>query len=133
TVGLEDDVHAIKSRESFGQAIIARVFQLIHGEQPAGAAWMAGDENEIVFRGAFLAPFQIMLDLRGLAVFVSAKEADIQVEPRVFEVIRITTEESNLLFGREDQPDIGVAFEAIKVIEPSLVKRDHIAAQTGFV
>src|SRR5713101_5489937 len=74
-----------------------------------------------------------MLDLRRLAVFVGAEEADIEIEARIFEIVRIATEESNLLLRREDKTNIGVALEAIKVIKAALVEGDNVAAQTGFV
>ena len=33
----------------------------------------------------------------------------------------------------EDQPDVGVLLEAIEVVLPALVERDHVAAQAGLV
>ena len=37
------------------------------------------------------------------------------------------------MFGREDEADIGVFFETVEVVLPTLIQRDHVAAQTGLV
>ena len=74
-----------------------------------------------------------MLDLGWLAVFVGAKEADIEIEARILEVIRVAAVEGGLLLGREDQAHIGILLEAVKVILAALVERDDIAAQACLV
>ena len=69
---------------------------------------MAGDEDQLVVRDAVLAPLQIVLDLGRLVVLVDAEEADVEVEARVLEVVRVAAEEGDLLLGREDEADVGV-------------------------
>src|SRR5205814_697916 len=76
-----------------------------------------------------LRPLQVVLNLRRLAVFVDPEEAHIEVEARKLEVVRIAAEERDLLLGREDQADVGVALETIKMIRAALVERDDIAPQ----
>jgi hypothetical protein len=119
----EQYVEAVKPRQSFGQTHVAQVFKFRHREQTARTSRMTGDENQIAIFGALLAPFQVVLNLRRLAVLVSAEETDIEVVAWVFEVIRVAAVKSNLLLGREDDADIGVAFEAVKMVAPALIKR----------
>ena len=72
-----------------------------------------------------------MLDLGRLPVFVSAENADIEIEARVFEIVRIAAIKRDLLLRREDQAHVIVAFEAIKMVDAALIKRDDIGAQAG--
>src|SRR5258706_15879814 len=74
-----------------------------------------------------------MLNIGGLAILVSAKEANIEIVARILEVIRVTGEKRNLLLRREHQANIGVALEAVKVIAPALIELYHIAAHAGLV
>ncbi len=74
-----------------------------------------------------------MLDLRRLAVFVGAEDADIEIEARILEVVRIAAVKGDLLLGREDEPDVVVTFVAIQIVDAALVERDHVGAKTGLV
>src|SRR5438874_7295966 len=65
------------------------------------------------------------------AIFIYAKECDIQVVTRELEIIRIAAEKCHLKFRRKNQPHIGVLFETIKVIESAGVERDYVAADAG--
>ena len=56
-----------------------------------------------------------MLDLRRLAVFVSAENADIEIEAGIFEIVRIAAVKGDLLLRREDEPHVVVAFVTIKM------------------
>ena len=73
-----------------------------------------------------------MLDLCRLAVFVGAEDTDIEIEARIFEIIRIAAVKSDLLFGSKDKPYVVVTLGTIKVIGAALVKRDHIGTQSCF-
>src|SRR5262249_3285934 len=57
----------------------------------------------------------------------------IEVVARVLEVVGVAAEESDATLGREDEADVGVLLVAIEVILPTLVERDHIAAEAGLV
>src|SRR5262249_23705659 len=72
-----------------------------------------------------------MFNLCWLPVFVCAKNTNIEVEPRVFKVIRVTAIKGDLLLGRENKPDVIISFEAIKMKRPTLVKGDNIRTQAG--
>ena len=72
-----------------------------------------------------------MLDLDRLVVFVNAEEADVEIVTRIGEIVGVAAVEGDLLLGGEDKPDIGVAFEAVKVVLAALVERDDVAAQAG--
>ena len=69
-----------------------------------------------------------MLGLGWLAIFVSAENADIEIVTRILEVIGIATVERRLLFWREDDPHIVVAFVAIQIVNAAPIKRNHIGA-----
>ena len=71
--------------------------------------------------------------LRGVAVLVSAEQADIEVKAGVFKVVGVAAVERNLLFGREHEADIRVFLIAVEVVLASLVERDHLAAQAGLL
>src|SRR5437016_12668680 len=94
---------------------------------------MPRNENQIIFRRAFLAPLEIMLELRRLPVLVGAEEANIQIIAWILEIIRVTAEEGNLLLGRENKANIGVALELVKVIKTALIKSHDITPQPCFV
>src|SRR6266404_3692170 len=94
---------------------------------------MTADESKFAIGRAFRVPLQVMFGLGGLAVFVSAENADIEIEARVLKVIRIAAVEGGLLFGRENDPHIVVAFVAIQIVNAALVEGDHIGAQSGRV
>src|SRR5437868_12111599 len=66
-----------------------------------------------------------------LAIFIYAKECDIQVVARELEIIRIAAKKGHLKFRSKNQPHIGVLFETIKVIESAGVERDYVAADAG--
>src|SRR5438309_4489442 len=66
-----------------------------------------------------------------LAIFIHAKECDIQVVTRELEIIRIAAKKGHLKFRRKNQPHIGALFETIKVIESAGVERDYVAAGAG--
>src|SRR5207248_9466630 len=94
---------------------------------------MTADESEFAIGRTFRIPFRKRLGPGGLAILVGAKDADIEIETRVLEVIGIAAIESRLLLGREDDPHIVVAFVAIQIVNATLVKRDHIGAEPGRV
>src|SRR5207248_3652586 len=82
--------------------------------------------------GTVRIPFQEMLHLGRLPVFVSAENTDIEIKARVLEVIRVAAIKSNLLFWREDEPHVVVTLETIKVIRAALIKGDDVRAQSCF-
>src|SRR5437667_6039292 len=66
-----------------------------------------------------------------LAIFIYAKECDIQIVARELEIIRIAAKKGHLKFRRKNQPHVGVFVETIKVIESAGVERDYVAADAG--
>ncbi len=101
--------------------------------QPVGVSRVAGHEDQFAVDGARGAPFQVMLDLGRLAVFVGPKEADIQIVARVFEIVGVAAEKRDLLFRREDEPHVGVFLITVQVISAAVIERNHVAAQPGGV
>ena len=76
---------------------------------------------------------EVVLDLRGLVVLVDAEEADVEVVAGELEIVRVAAEEGDRLLRREDQPDVGVLLEAVEMVEPAVIERDHVAAEPGGV
>lgn len=94
---------------------------------------MAGEEHEVAFLRAGEVPLEEMIHLGRLAVFVGAKDRDIEIVAGILEVVGIAAEERRLLLGREDEADVGVNLVAVKVVARALVERDDVAAQAGGV
>ena len=67
-----------------------------------------------------------MFHLGGFSILIDAEKGDIEVETGVFKIVRVAAIEGDLLFGGEHKPHIGILFESVKVINPALVKGDHI-------
>jgi len=67
-----------------------------------------------------------------LAVLVDPEYADIEVEARVFEIIRIAAEE-RILFRGANTDDCRVALIAIELGTNALIQGDDVAAQPGLV
>ena len=74
---------------------------------------MSTDKGQFAVGRTFAVPLKVMLGMRGLPVFVGAEDADIEIEARVFEVVRIAAVEGRLLFRSEDEPHVIVTFVAI--------------------
>ena len=62
-----------------------------------------------------------------MTVFVCAQQADVEVEARKVEVVRISAELGDLELRRENQAHIVVAFVAIQIVDTTVVQRDNIA------
>src|SRR4051812_43880368 len=100
--------------------IIALIGKLIHCEQATGAPGMARDKDQFIFTCAVIAPLQVMLNLNRLAVFVDPEETNIEVEPGIFEIIRVAAKKSDLLFGRKNEAHVRIFFVTVKMIFAAL-------------
>ena len=105
--------------ERIRQRLIAEKFEVRDGVQPVGMGRIADDEHQFVFLRTGRAPGKEIFRFGRLAVFVNAEEAHIQIEARILEVVGIAAEEGDILLGREDQPHVGVFFEAVEVVQPA--------------
>ena len=74
-----------------------------------------------------------MLDFGGLAVFINAEQADVQIKAGIFKVVRVAAVERDLLLRREDEAHVGVFLETVQMILAALIQRDHVAAEAGLV
>ncbi len=102
--------------------MVALIFQMRHGVQTIGAAGMSGNEDQLAFRRARLAPLQEMLDVHRLVVLVDAEEADIQIVARIFEIVGIAAEEGDRFLRSEHQAHVGVLFVAVQMILAAVVE-----------
>ena len=80
-------------------------------------------ECELAIARSARIPFQEIVDPGWLAVFVDTKDADIEIEARIFEIIWVAAVKGHLLFRRENDSHIIIAFVTIKMIRPALIKR----------
>src|SRR5439155_5423215 len=94
---------------------------------------MTADESEFAVGGPVRTEFQIIVDLCRLAVFVGAKDANIEIETRVFKVVRVAAEKSDLLFGRKNEAHVIVTFVPVKMVSATLIKRDDVRTQSSLV
>ena len=128
----EEDFAALERGELVGELVVAEVGELRGGEQTARAAGVAGDKGEFAFLGAVGGPFQEVGGFDGLAVFVDAEEAHIEVVAGEFEVVGVAAVEGDLRLGGEDEADVGVALKAVEVVGAALIEGDDVAAEAGF-
>ena len=108
---------------------VPQIIQLCHREQPARSPRMSADKNQVAFFHPMLRKLQIVFRVRRLAVFIHAEERDIQVVPRIGEVVRIASEKRHVEFRREHQPYVGIFFVLIQVIHRPRIQRHHVAAK----
>ena len=74
-----------------------------------------------------------MLDLCRLAIFINAEKTDIEIVTGILEIVGVTAEKSHLLLRREDQAHIIVAFVSVKMVCATLIQRDHVRSEPGFL
>src|SRR4051794_19391795 len=94
---------------------------------------MPGNENQFVLGRAVRTPLEVMLDFDRFLVLVNTEETHVEVVARKFEVVRIATEKSNLLFRSENEPHVGVLLEAVQVVLAALIERRDVRSQTGLI
>ena len=131
--GGEKYLAPVQQAKQVRHLVVAHIGEFVGGQLPVGFSGMAADESEFAIARTFGVPFQKMLGLGRLSIFVGAEDADIEIEARILEVIGIAAVERRLLLGREDDPHIVVAFVAIQIVNAALIERDHIGAQPGRV
>src|SRR5881392_3187417 len=74
-----------------------------------------------------------MIDFGGFAIFVDAKNADIEIVTRVFEIIRVAAIKGHLLFRRENDPYVVVTLVAVEMVDTALIKSHDIGAESRSV
>src|SRR5581483_2127461 len=92
---------------------------------------MSRHENQFIVADPRRGPFQIVVEMRWLAIFVYAEESDVQVVSWVFEVVWIAAEERYIEFRREHQPNIRVLLVFVKVINLPRIESHDIATQAS--
>ena len=108
------------------QADIAEILQVIHGKEPTGSAWVSCHESQIALFRAFRVPVQVVLRLGGLTVLINPKEAGIETESGVLEIVWIATEKGDVKFRCENEPDVGVFLVSVECVTAALIKGDHV-------
>ncbi len=98
-VSAEQDFVAAHAGESARNGEVTGEFKLRDGVGAVGFSGIAYDEDEFVVGDAGLAPAEVVVEVRGLAIFVGAEDADVEVEARVFEVVGVSAEEGDAFLG----------------------------------
>ena len=106
----------VKHSQEIRQPPIARVGQFIQRELPICFARASAHKCQFAVARAARIPFQEIVDLRWLTILVNAKKADIEVEARIFEIVRVAAKKSHLLFRCENQADVVVTLVPIKMV-----------------
>src|SRR5439155_11459709 len=112
----------VEHAQEVRQKPIPRIGQFIQGKLPIGFARTAAYEGQLAVARSARIPFQEILDLRRLTVFVNAKDANIEIEPGILEIVWVAAIKGHLLFRREDDSHIIIAFVTIKMIRAALIK-----------
>src|SRR5215831_7308463 len=108
------------------QIAIAHVGHFSQDELPVGLAGAAAYENQFAVVRPIGIEFEKVLNLCRLTIFVHSKKADIEIVPRILEIVGVTAEEGHLLLRREDQPHVVITFVSVKMISAALVQRNDI-------
>src|SRR5262249_20765637 len=104
----------------------AQIRELAYRKLSIRPARIPAHERQLAIRRTLRVPLQIMLDLRRLPVFVSAKDRNIEIVARIFEIIGIAAAKRDLSLGGEGQPHVVVTSVAIKMILSALIKCHHV-------
>ena len=94
---------------------------------------MAGDEHKLALLRAVLAPLQIMSRPHGLAIFIGAEKAEVQIVAGILEVVRVAAEKRRGELGSEHQANVGVLLVRVEMVLTSLIQGDDIAPQACLV
>ena len=98
------------------QRHVALVFQLAHRRQPPGRAGVPDDEHRIASLhagGATPGEEARAGDWAPIGA-ICAHQGEVQVVPRIGEVVPVTAEIGHAEFGGDHQADIGVATEDVR-------------------
>src|SRR5262249_24525520 len=130
-VGIEQDFTPAKKvhREWIGHVAIE--LKMLESIETCGPAGMPRDQDQIAVARAAGTESQVIAHPRRLIVLVRAEQTDVEVVPRVFEIVGIAAEERDRQLWSEHQTDIGVTLVAVEVKLRALVQRDHVAAQSA--
>src|SRR5262249_55453513 len=97
-------------------------------ELAAGASRIAGDEYQIAFFRTVFAPVQVLGCRDGLATFVDAHQAEIEIEAREIEIIWIAAKKAGVELGREHQANIIKAAVMVQVVNSTVIKGDEVTS-----
>ena len=104
-----------------------------HGIEPICAAGIARDENEIACARTLRGPFEVVLRMNRLIIFINTEQREIEIVAWIFEVVRVTAQERNLEFRRKHETHVGVLLVGVQVVLAALIKRNHVVAHSVFL
>ena len=130
-IGIEHHLEPVERGER------KRYLPVSHGEQFAeraaaiGVAGVTRHKHEIARGNRLPAPREVVRHPCWLAILIGPEETDVEVVAGKLEVVGIAAEECDLLLGREDEPHVGIFLGSVKMVEATLMERDHVAPQAG--
>src|SRR4029077_16995733 len=86
----------------------AQKIQIGHGEPAPCIPGMPGDKDEVAVLYPAGRPFEIIVKMCGLVVFVDSEKRDVQIVAGIGEIIGIIAKERDVKFWSENQTHIGV-------------------------
>src|SRR5262245_14136964 len=101
------------------------------GVEAGGRTGVSWDENQLAILWAGGRPLEVVLAANGLVVVIDTKQRHVQVVPWEVEVVRVAAKEGDSKLRSENQPNIRELPVPVKIILPTLVQSDDIAAQSG--
>ena len=114
-------------RESEWKCRVTLKGELRNRQLAARTAGVSGYEQQFPVFGTVRAPVQVVGTASWFAAFICPYEADIEVEAREIEIIRIAAELSDPKLRREHQAHVGVALVAVQIVDPAVVQGYQVA------
>ena len=100
-------------------------------EHPIGSSRIPNHEKRLLQLRAILTPFEKVIGLERLSVFINAEKAHVEIVSRIFEVVWISAKEGDALFWSHNQAEVGVSAIEIQIITRALVERDDLRLQSS--
>ncbi len=130
-VGLQHVGSALKRVELLGQRKVAHELQLLDGLLPAGAAWIAHNEDGVSGLATAGIPRKERLILKRPAVLIYPEECHVQVEARIRKVVRVPSKIAQLQLWSHHQADVREAAVGDGRVARSAVHAGHLHTQRG--
>jgi len=95
------------------------------------AAGMAGNKNQLVILHAVRDQPQIIVEVRGMPIFVDAEECDVEIVARIGKVVGSPPKNAISNSGAKTRRTSVYFLYLLQVINLTGIKGDHVAAQPG--
>ena len=110
---------------------VAHSHELWCGQEPIGAARIAGDEDEVAVLRRARVPLEMLRCDDRPAVLVEPQKREIEVVAREVKVVGVAAKKRGLHLGRKDEPHVGIFAVGVELVLTAVIERDHLAAVDG--